>query len=163
MADSVLTSRSAVRSVEHSAKTSEEIVQENDLLPKLMPYLDRHMIFPLLEFFASQDGTSAEEITKAKYELLKQTNMTDYVASLWKDIHKTNNVPDEFTKKKEDVLQKLEVFVEESSKITELLGREDVVSGLRSDKVANLQFLKEQHEVRMLPLRTQRHFSKVDA
>src|SRR5256885_9902930 len=149
MADSTSISASAAQNSEQSksAKTSEEVVQENDLLPKLMPYLDRHMIFPLLEFFASQDGMSADEITKAKYELLNQTNMTDYVASLWKEIHNTNNVPDEFTKKKEEVLQKLEIFVEESSKITELLGREDVVSGLRSDKVANLQFLKEQHGV----------------
>ncbi|KAI9885724.1 MAG: eukaryotic translation initiation factor 3 subunit E [Watsoniomyces obsoletus] len=125
----------------------EDVAREHDLLQKLIPHLDRHLVFPLLEFISSQEDEPAEEITKAKYELLKQTNMTDYVANLWQDLHDTDEMPEEFVKKREEVLQRLQLYMEESSKITELLENPEVVTNLRSDKLANLQFLKEQHGV----------------
>lgn len=128
-------------------KTPEEIAREYDLLPKLIPHLDRHLVFPLLEFISSQEGESAEETTKAKYELLKETNMTDYIANLWQEIHHTDEIPEQFVKKREEVLQRLQLYMEETSKITELLENPDVVNSLRSDKVANLQYLKDQHGV----------------
>jgi len=130
----------------HSPKTAEEIAKEYDLLPKLIPYLDRHLVFPLLEFVSGQDDENLE-IIRAKYELLKHTNMTDYVANLWQDINNSNSIPDEFVKKREEVLAKLQQYQEESAKITELLQDDDVVGNLRSDKVANLKFLEEQHHV----------------
>ncbi|KAH0537451.1 eukaryotic translation initiation factor 3 subunit E [Glutinoglossum americanum] len=126
-------------------KTPEEIAREYDLLPKLIPHFDRHLIFPLLEFVASQEAEPVEEITKTKYELLKHTNMTDYVANLWQEIHGVDQIPEEFIRKREEVLSRLQLYVEEASKITELLENDSVVTSLRSDKLANLQFLKEQH------------------
>ncbi len=128
-------------------KTPEEIAKEYDLLPKLIPHLDRHLVFPLLEFLSSQEDEPAEGITATKYELLKQTNMTDYVANLWQEINHADEIPEEFLKKREEVLQRLQLYLEESSKITELLENKDVVNSLRSDKIANLNFLKEQHGV----------------
>lgn len=124
-----------------------ELAHQYDLLPKLIPHLDRHLIFPLLEFLSGQEGDDGNEITKAKYELLKSTNMTDYVASLWQDIHDSDEIPQEFVNKREEVLQRLSLFSEETSQIDELLNDESVVSNLRSDKVANLKFLEQQHGV----------------
>lgn len=128
-------------------KSPEDIAKEYDLLPKLIPHLDRHLVFPLLEFVSSQEDEPAEEITKTKYELLKQTNMTDYVANLWQEINHADQIPEEFVKKREEVLQRLQLYMEESSKITELLENQDVVNSLRSDKIANLNYLKEHHGV----------------
>ena len=117
-----------------------------DVLPKLIPHLDRHMIFPLLEF-AMGEGDEDLSITKTKYELLYPTNMTDYVAELWRDINDNDDVPEEFSRRKEDVLQRSALFSEETSKLDDLLGDESVVSNLRSDKVANLKFLETNHGV----------------
>lgn len=128
----------------HSTTNAEE---EYDLLPKLIPYLDRHLVFPLLEFATVHEGEDADDITKSKYELLKHTNMTDYVANLWQDINKSDTMPEEFVKKREQVLEKLREYEEQSSKITELLQDDSVVGNLRSDKAANLKFLEEQHGV----------------
>lgn len=149
MADNTPTSAGALLNgaQDQAQKTSEDIIREYDLLPKMIPHFDRHLVFPLLEFHAGQEFEPAEEITKTKYELLKQTNMTDYVANLWQEIHQADEIPDEFVKKREEVLQRLQLYSEESSKITELLEEKEVVDRLRSDKVANLQFLKEQHGV----------------
>lgn len=127
---------------------STEVPEEHDLLPKLIPHLDRHLIFPLLEFLSGQEGDEpSTEITKTKYELLKQTNMTDYVASLWQELNDSDEVPEEFVKKREEVLQRLSLYADETNQISELLGDDSVVSNLRSDKVANLKFLEGNHGV----------------
>lgn len=130
-----------------AAKSPEEVAQEHDLLPKLVTHLDRHLIFPLLQFVADQEDEPSQAITKAKYELLKKTNMTDYVASLYCEMNGVDEPPQEFATKRQEVLDRLELFGQESEKITDLLGREDVVTSLRSDKVANLEFLKKEHDV----------------
>lgn len=130
-----------------AVKTPEEVAKESDLLPKLIQHLDRHLIFPLLQFVGDQDEEPAET-TKAKYELLKKTNMTDYVATLYCELEGVSEPPKEFATKRQEVLDKLETYAQESEKITDLLGREDVVTSLRSDKVANLEFLKKEHDVR---------------
>lgn len=149
MTDNMPTSAEAILS--HNApqvqRTSADLTNEYDLLPKLILHLDRHLIFPLLEFLSGQEGDDTIETTKTKYELLKQTNMTDYVASLWQDITESDEVPEEFVRKREEVLQRLSLFTEETSQIDELLSDDSVVSNLRSDKVANLKFLEQQHSV----------------
>ncbi|KZF21881.1 eukaryotic translation initiation factor 3 subunit 6 [Xylona heveae TC161] len=149
MADNTPTSAETLLNgaASQAPKTSEEIVKEYDLLPKLISHFDRHLIFPLLEFAAGQEEERAEEITKTKYELLKHTNMTDYVASLWQEINNADEPSEEFAKRREEVLQKLQQYVDETSKITGLLDDEEVVGSLRSDKIANLNYLKEQHGV----------------
>lgn len=130
---------------------------EFDLLPKLVTKLDRHLIFPLLEFSSGQleneDGSSSDEaksreLLKAKYELLKKTNMTDYVANLYCDLEGLQDPPKEYADKRQKVIETLEKFEDTTSKLTELLSTEEVVSNLRSDKVANLEFLKKEHDVR---------------
>ncbi|KAL1991356.1 hypothetical protein VTN49DRAFT_5348 [Thermomyces lanuginosus] len=142
------TAESLLKGAAHPPKTAEEIAKEYDLLPKLVPYLDRHLVFPLLEFVSGQDDAeSQQEAARAKYELLKHTNMTDYVANLWQEINNSDTIPEEFVKKREEVLAKLQQYQDESSKITGLLQDEAVVGQLRSDKAANLRFLEEQHGV----------------
>jgi translation initiation factor 3 subunit E len=144
MADNAPVSAEALNG---AAGSSVEIAEEHDLLPKLIPYFDRHLIYPLLEFLSNQEPEDSKRITKTKYELLKHTNMTDYVASLWQEINDSDEVPEELVKRREEVLQRLQLFTEETSQIDELLNDESVVSNLRSDKVANLKFLETSHGV----------------
>ncbi|KAK4238790.1 eIF3 subunit 6 N terminal domain-containing protein [Achaetomium macrosporum] len=134
-------------------------LSEYDLILKLARHLDRHMIFPLLEFNAGQlvdneteevkDEAKLREITQAKYSLLKKTNMTDYVANLYCELEGLKEPPAEFGDKKQKVFNQLQKYEQETSKIIELLERDDVVNNLRSDKVANLEFLKRDHNVTM--------------
>ncbi|KAI9757030.1 MAG: eukaryotic translation initiation factor 3 subunit E [Chaenotheca gracillima] len=151
MADNAPTSADTLlNGAQQAQKTPEEIVKEYDLLQKISKYMDRHLVFPLLEFRSGQDFETFEVVTQAKFELLKETNMTDYVANLWKELNnkgEEDDAPEEFMKKRADVLQRLQLFIEESTKMTELLEDRDVVSNLRSDKIANLQFLKDNHGV----------------
>lgn len=89
----------------------------------------------------------AKALMQAKYDLLEPTNMTDYTANLWKMIHDSDDVPAEFTKKREEVLATLQKLEEDSQKILSVLEDQEVISALRQDKTQNLQYLKENHGI----------------
>ena len=123
---------------------------EYAFLAQLIQRMDRHLIFPLLEHQLGAEDISNErydDLKLAIFNLLKNTNMIDYVGNLYKEIHKTETTPSAYGKNREDVLSQLAKFEEESAHLTNLLNDEAVTSQLRSDKVANLKFLEESHGV----------------
>lgn len=116
----------------------------------LIPQLDRHLIFPLLEAASNTEGISDEQyrdIQEAIFALLKGSNMADFVGDLYKQLNNTDTVPAEYTKRREDVLDQLQKYEDETAHLSNLLSNEDVTGQLRSDKVANLKYLEEQHQV----------------
>ena len=59
-------------------------------LSQVALFLDRHLVFPLLEFLQTQEVYPAAEILQAKIELLQETNMVDFAL----DIHASLHGPD---------------------------------------------------------------------
>ncbi|KAK7899826.1 eukaryotic translation initiation factor 3 subunit E [Exophiala xenobiotica] len=130
--------------------TVDDATGEYAFLSNMIQHLDRHLIFPLLEHQLNSEDISQQrydDLKLAIFNLLKNTNMIDYVGSLYKEIHKSDTIPSQYSQKREEVLQKLAKFEEESTHLTNLLNDEAVTSQLRSDKVANLKFLEETHGV----------------
>ncbi|QDS71440.1 eukaryotic translation initiation factor 3 subunit E [Venturia effusa] len=125
-----------------STEVPHDIVEQYDILPKMIPYLDRHLVYPLVT-----DRPDTDENKKLRFELLKTTSMFDFLAELDMDIRKTNTKSPEYTKKREETLAKGEQFQEETRVLRDLLGDEAVVGNLRSDKVANLKYLETDHQV----------------
>ena len=70
--------------------TSPTALKSNDLTAHLIPHLDRHLVLPLLDFLESRGTYSHEEVLKAKYDLLKPTNMVTYVLGLKREIEGTS-------------------------------------------------------------------------
>lgn len=129
------------------ASTDADVAEQYDLLPKMISNLDRHLIFPLIQFIFGPDEKQTVQDKKVKLELLKATNMADYVGNLHAEINGLAQPADEYTKKREEVLRKREQFDEDTKKVLDLLDDETVVSNLRSDKTANLNYLKDNHGV----------------
>ncbi|CAN9094588.1 unnamed protein product [Alternaria alternata] len=117
--------------------------------PKLMPNLDRHLVYPLLNFSSDEEADQTVEQKKLLLELLKPTNMTDFVGQLHQEVHGLDDMSDEFKTKRDEVLKKRDQLDEATSKISGLLDDENVVTNLRSDKQQNLAYLKESHGVDM--------------
>lgn len=130
-----------------SATNGANIAEQYSLLPKLMPNLDRHLIYPLLNFSSDDEEEQSIEQKKLLLELLKPTNMTDFVGQLHQDVHDLSDMPDEYKQKRDQVIQRRDKLEEETSKISGLLDDENVVTNLRSDKVQNLAYLKDTHGV----------------
>ncbi|KAF2738295.1 eukaryotic translation initiation factor 3 subunit E [Polyplosphaeria fusca] len=124
-----------------------DIAEQHNLLSTLMPFLDRHLIYPLLNFSSDEESEQPIDQKKLLLELLKPTNMTDFVGQLYQEIHDLDEMPDEYKQKRDQVLQRRDQLDQETSLISGLLDDENVVTNLRSDKVQNLAFLKESHGV----------------
>jgi translation initiation factor 3 subunit E len=124
-----------------------ELAQKYDLTPKLIPNLDRHLVYPLLDFLENHESFDSTEIVQAKFDLLKSSNMTDFVGQLYMSINNTDVVPEEFGKKKDAVLENLRSLEARSEKILGLLDDAEVVSNLRSDKLQNMKYLEENHQI----------------
>ncbi|TID14039.1 eukaryotic translation initiation factor 3 subunit E [Venturia nashicola] len=125
-----------------STEVSRDIVEQYDLLPKMIPYLDRHLVYPLVA-----DRPVTDENKKLKFEVLKTTSMYDFLAELDMDIRNSNTKSPEYAKKREETLAKGEQLEEDTQVLRDLLGDEAVVGNLRSDKVANLKYLETDHQV----------------
>ena len=131
------------------AQFPQDVVKEYSLLPKLIPNLDRHLVFPLLNFLEEEtpEDEDTTDITQLKFSLLKETNMSDFVGDLHAQLNNLPERPAEFTKKREEVLERRRIFEDETEKIQNLLGDPDVINNLRSDKMSNMNYLKENHGV----------------
>jgi hypothetical protein len=64
-----------------------------DLTPRIAPNLDRHLVFPLLEFLQERNLYPDKQILEAKIGLLSMTNMVDYAMDIHKSLNPTEDVP----------------------------------------------------------------------
>ena len=89
-----------------SAANGANVAEQYSLLPKLMPNLDRHLVYPLLNFSSDEEADQTVEQKKLLLELLKPTNMTDFVGQLHQEVHGLDDMSDEFKTKRDEVLKK---------------------------------------------------------
>ena len=90
-------------------------IEQWDLTPAVSPYLDRHMIFPLLEFLDTLIATNGsdfhyttQDVAAARLALLRPTHMVDYAMDVYQAIHGGNApVPAELQEQKQTVYQQL--------------------------------------------------------
>lgn len=64
-----------------------------DLTFELSGALDRHLVFPLLEFLSHKGIYDEKEIEGAKIELLQKTNMVDYAMDVYCQLHGAQEAP----------------------------------------------------------------------
>lgn len=90
-------------------------VEEWDLTSRISPYLDRHMVFPLLEFIDTtllpdaKVSYKASDIGAARLALLRPTHMVDYAMDTYKSVHGEDaTIPPEMQEQKDKVYVALE-------------------------------------------------------
>ncbi|PPQ98247.1 hypothetical protein CVT26_003418 [Gymnopilus dilepis] len=120
---------------------------EYDLSRTIIPYLDRHLSFPLLAHLAEINLYPKEEVQLAQYELAKGTNMADYAVSLFEQIYPGKEVPAEFDEKRKNVVEKNERLQQEAQAVLDVIENPDVAQALRQDKNQNLQYLKDNYNL----------------
>ncbi|KAI9266919.1 eIF3 subunit 6 N terminal domain-containing protein [Phascolomyces articulosus] len=118
---------------------------EYDLTKNMIPFLDRHLVFPLLEFLEVKELYAVDDLLQAKYALFRNSNMADFILDLHKKINNTDQTPKEIADKRQQVLAKMEQLQAEVQKVMQVLEKPEVISVLRQDKVQNLQTLKDNY------------------
>ena len=118
-----------------------------DLTSELGKYLDRHLVFPLLEFLQMQKVYPEAEILEAKIQLLQKTNMIDFAADIYKTLHNAKEAPAEMMKRREEVIGNLQQLQVKAEKVVNFLSDPALVKQLRSDKSYNLNLLQNEHGI----------------
>ncbi|KAF9072484.1 eukaryotic translation initiation factor 3 subunit 6 [Rhodocollybia butyracea] len=131
-----------------------------DLSKTIIPYLDRHLSFPLLAHLVETGIFSADEVQVAQYELAKGTNMFDYAASLFQQIYPNQDVPKEFEQKRENAVSTHERLQQEAQAVLDVIENPDVAQALRQDKNQNLQYLKDNYNLTLDQITALYNFGK---
>lgn len=67
---------------------------EYDLSKTIIPYLDRHLAFPLLNHLTELAIFPVTDVQAAQYELAKGTNMVDYAVSVFEELNPDTPIPE---------------------------------------------------------------------
>ena len=111
-------------------------IEQWDLTNTVSPYLDRHMIFPLLEFL---DGLIAKhavsynsrDVAEARLALLRPTHMVDYAVDVYRSIQSDvtgaggAEIPPEMEAQKQRVYQQLETLRAQCEPLDKLVKDEE--------------------------------------
>ncbi|GAA0184173.1 hypothetical protein Leryth_018442 [Lithospermum erythrorhizon] len=118
-----------------------------DLTPRVAPNLDRHLVFPLLEFLQEKQLYPDADILKAKIELLNNTNMVDFAMDIHKSLYHTDDVPQDMVERRAEVVARLKALEESAAPLITFLQNPNAVQELRADKQYNLQMLNERYQI----------------
>jgi len=119
-----------------------------DLTQTISTFLDRHLVFPLLEFLdLKKDIYSEDDLLKAKMDLLAKTNMVDFAMDIHKKLYKTDEVPQEMKTRREAVVARLKDLQTKCTTILRVVENQALVKQLRAEKLFTAQYLQEHHEV----------------
>jgi len=131
-----------------------------DLTNKIGKFMDRHMIFPLLEFLSHHEIYPSEELVQAHYDLLAETHMVDYANEIYCEIHPDEQCSPVYEERRNQVLARLEELRDESSEIMNIIQDPNVIQQLKQDKLQNIQFLKANYNFKPEMLQNLYDFAK---
>ena len=79
---------------------------EHDLTAKLAKSMDRHLVFPLLEWLSAKELYPEDQIQQGKLDLLNKTNMLDYAMEIYTQLN-NRDPPQELKERRTEVVQNL--------------------------------------------------------
>ncbi|ELT88021.1 hypothetical protein CAPTEDRAFT_159549 [Capitella teleta] len=118
-----------------------------DLTTSMGKYLDRHLVFPLLEFLSNKQIYDETEMQKGKLDLLKSTNMVDFAMDVHRSLYPDQEVPESLQEKRTQVLSELKGLTVETEPVSRILEKEEVSSMIQSTRDGRtlFNFLTEKH------------------
>jgi hypothetical protein len=66
---------------------------EYDISQKLIPFMDRHLAFPVLAHLSELSLFPEEDVRFAQYELARGTNMVDFTLDLFQQLYPDQDPP----------------------------------------------------------------------
>lgn len=132
------------------------LLAKYDLTQTLIPYLDRHMVLPVLEKMCEDKNQvyKKRDLQEATLKLVSQTSMVDFGKEQYKELYNTDQVPEEFERRRLEVYEAIQQTRKDCGPLVELLnltGDEEVqeveAEKLRADQNFNREYLAQKYKV----------------
>uniref|UniRef100_A0A914QT59 Eukaryotic translation initiation factor 3 subunit E N-terminal domain-containing protein n=1 Tax=Panagrolaimus davidi TaxID=227884 RepID=A0A914QT59_9BILA len=101
---------------------------EYDLTHRLMPFLDIHLVIPLLEFIEPRKIYDENSLAEMQRQVVLKTNMIDSAIETYPE----DNVPNELLQRRDDVLRERDQLKAECDPVIAILELEDVKEMMES-------------------------------
>ncbi|XP_063245026.1 eukaryotic translation initiation factor 3 subunit E [Bacillus rossius redtenbacheri] len=122
-----------------------------DLTSKMGQYLDRHLVFPLLEFLSAKQIYDETELLQAKLDILSKTNMVDYAIDIRKQLYPTQEVPEALKNRRVQVVSQLQELQVEVASILKFMSDDEVMKTMETlrDSKALLNYLTKEFDFKI--------------
>ncbi|GLG97985.1 hypothetical protein R5R35_000621 [Gryllus longicercus] len=122
-----------------------------DLTSTIGQYLDRHLVFPLLEFLSPKQIYDENELLQAKLDILNKTNMVDYSIDIRKLLYPHQEISEELKDRREQVVLQLNAMKEKVGPIVSLLRNDEAMKNVEHmrDPKALLNHLIKEYNITM--------------
>ncbi|XP_019856220.1 PREDICTED: eukaryotic translation initiation factor 3 subunit E-like [Amphimedon queenslandica] len=118
-----------------------------DLSSRIGTCLDRHLVFPILEFLSERGLYDEKDILHARLELLNNTKMVDYAVDVYKTLHGEDApVPQNMLAMREAVVSRLQELEEQIEPIVELFEDTEVAEHMKREDQSLFDYLAQNHQ-----------------
>ncbi len=121
-----------------------------DLTPTMAPYLDAHLLLPLLDNLKDADLYSKDEVTREKINVISRTNMTDLAVDLLDEVKAQEGDSDKKAKLKErgqKILDQFDVESEDVTKVRKFFDDAATIAEIKQGNNMTLEYLSTNHDI----------------
>lgn len=123
------------------------LAREYDLTAKFLPFVDRHLYYPLIELLESEPLYAAEAVAQLKFDLLKDTNMFKEAREQYAQLHPGAAYPQDLVAKEEQAAKESARLDKETLSLLDIIRGDKVREHLSEDKQHNRDFLAKEYQI----------------
>jgi translation initiation factor 3 subunit E len=133
-----------------------------DLTSKIGPYLDRHLVFPLLEFLSVKEYYDETDLLRGKLDLLSNTSMVDFAMDVHKSLYPDQEVPGTLKDKRTQVVENFKKLQAETEPVLKIFADQEVTRQIQQSRDSKqlLDFLMKGYNFKTEMIDTCYNFAK---
>jgi len=133
-----------------------------DLTSKIGPYLDRHLVFPLLEFLSVKEYYDETDLLRGKLDLLSNTSMVDFAMDVHKSLYPDQEVPGTLKDKRSQVVENFKKLQAETEPVLKIFADQEVTRQIQQSRDSKqlLDFLMKGYNFKTEMIDTCYNFAK---